>query len=148
MEKHPIAGAKTASVKHEEETVWTAQDSADLYGVKEWGAGYFNISEQGDAVVTAQFAEHEVSVPIIDIVRGMSERGLAMPAVLRVENILDHRIKELNEAFARAVEQAGYQSPSRGVFPVKVNERCDVIDELADFGGRYDHGFEAGSKAE
>lgn len=148
MEKHPIAGAKTASVKHEEETVWTAQDSADLYGVKEWGAGYFNISEQGDAVVTAQFAEHEVSVPIIDIVRGMSERGLAMPAVLRVENILDHRIKELNEAFARAIEQAGYQSPYRGVFPIKVNQQCHVIEEIADFGSRYHHGFEAGSKAE
>lgn len=147
MKKHPGAAALT-SPENGNNAVWTAQDSADLYGVREWGAGYFDISDKGEAVVTAGFGDNTVSVSVIDIVRGMKERGLEMPAVLRIENLLDHRIKQLNEAFGQAIEQAGYQSPYRGVFPIKVNQQCHVIEEIADFGSHYHHGFEAGSKAE
>jgi len=149
MEKHPDANVTLSSVETVNTHQWTAQDSADLYGIREWGAGYFDVSEQGDAVVTVNFADnHSVNVPLIDITNGMKERGLAMPAVLRIENLLDHRIQQLNEAFARAIEQAGYQNHYRGVFPIKVNQQCHVVEEIADFGSRYHHGFEAGSKAE
>src|SRR5699024_9576524 len=101
MEKHPDANVTLSSVETVNTHQWTAQDSADLYGIREWGAGYFDVSEQGDAVVTVNFADnHSVNVPLIDITNGMKERGLAMPAVLRIENLLDHRIQQLNEAFA------------------------------------------------
>src|SRR5699024_5990481 len=149
MEKHPDANVTLSSVETVNTHQWTAQDSADLYGIREWGAGYFDVSEQGDAVVTVNFADnHSVNVPLIDITNGMQEHDLAMPAVLHIENLLDHRIQQLNEAFARAIEQAGYQNHYRGVFPIKVNQQCHVVEEIADFGSRYHHGFEAGSKAE
>jgi arginine decarboxylase len=84
----------------------------------------------------------------MDIVAGMRARSLEMPAVLRIRNLLDHRIKVLNESFARAIADGGYDSCYRGVFPIKVNQQCHVIEEIADYGSRFHHGFEAGSKAE
>lgn len=127
---------------------WDSEQSAKLYGVREWGADCFDISPEGNAVVSVQFGDNTVQVPLIDIVEGMKERGLEMPTVLRVENLLDLRIKQLNEAFARAIEQGAYQNHYRGVFPIKVNQQCHVIEEIADFGKHYHHGLEAGSKAE
>lgn len=130
------------------ETEWDAQQSVKLYGVRDWGAEYFDISEEGNAVVSLQFGEKQIQVSLMDIVNGMKERGLDMPAVLRIENLLDIRITQINEAFARAIEAVGYQNHYRGVFPIKVNQQCHVIEEIADYGRRYHHGLEAGSKAE
>ncbi|NRB40229.1 MAG: biosynthetic arginine decarboxylase [Pseudomonadales bacterium] len=127
---------------------WSVEDSAQLYGVRNWGAGFFDVAESGDVVVTLTINGKNVAVPLADIVTGMAERGLHMPAVLRIENVLDQRIKQLNDAFNNAIKAAHYQAPYRGVFPIKVNQQCHVIEEIADFGRAYHHGFEAGSKAE
>ena len=127
---------------------WSSARSAELYGINSWGAGYFDLSEQGEAQVNVDFGEHQVAVSIMDIVLGMRARGLHMPAVLRIRNLLDDRIRVLNESFAQAIEQGGYHNTYRGVFPIKVNQQCHVIEEIADYGRRYHHGFEAGSKAE
>lgn len=127
---------------------WSAEHSARLYGVRDWGSDYFDVSEDGNAVVSLLFGDKTIQVPIIDIVQGMRERGLDMPAVLRIENLLDQRITQINEAFARAIKEADYQNDYRGVFPIKVNQQCHVIEEIADYGSRYHHGLEAGSKAE
>lgn len=129
-------------------TSWDAEQSAKLYGVRDWGADYFDVSADGDAVVSVQFGDKTVQVPLIQIVKGMQERGLEMPAVLRIDNLLDQRIQQINDAFALAIEQAQYQNHYRGVFPIKVNQQCHVIEEIADFGRQYHHGLEAGSKAE
>lgn len=130
------------------EDEWSASSSAEMYGVREWGAGYFDINNAGNAEVVVNFGEKKVQVPIIDIVKGMQDRGMEMPVVLRVENLLDQRISLLNEAFASAIASANYQNHYRGVFPIKVNQQCHVIEEIASFGARYHHGLEAGSKAE
>jgi arginine decarboxylase len=127
---------------------WSSEQSAELYGINAWGAGYFNLSAQGEVQVNVDFGSHQISVSLMDVVLGMRARGLHMPAVLRIRNLLDHRIKTLNESFASAIEQGGYRNGYRGVFPIKVNQQCHVIEEIADYGRRYHHGFEAGSKAE
>ncbi len=127
---------------------WSSEQSAELYGINAWGAGYFNLSEQGEVQVNVDFDDCAAAVSLMDIVLGMRARGLHMPAVLRIRNLLDHRIKTLNESFARAIESGGYRNSYRGVFPIKVNQQCHVIEEIADYGRRYHHGFEAGSKAE
>jgi arginine decarboxylase len=127
---------------------WSSARSAELYGINAWGAGYFDLSAQGEAQVNVEFGDQQVVVSLMDIVLGMRARGLHMPAVLRIRNVLDHRIKVLNESFALAIAQGGYKNVYRGVFPIKVNQQCHVIEEIADYGRRYHHGFEAGSKAE
>jgi arginine decarboxylase len=127
---------------------WSVDDSANLYGIREWGCDFFDVSSRGDVVVKTGHEGSTTSVPIIDIIKGMQDRGLEMPAILRIENLLDARIKSLNEAFSRAIEAHNYQNHYRGVFPIKVNQQCHVVEEIADFGSRYHHGLEAGSKAE
>lgn len=127
---------------------WDASKSAELYGINDWGAGYFQVADNGDMQVCVDTGGQRVAISVPEIVEGMRARGLHMPAVLRIENILDHRIKALNEAFAKAIADSGYQNQYRGVFPIKVNQQYQVIDEIASYGQRFHHGFEAGSKAE
>lgn len=127
---------------------WTTEDSSALYRVADWGAGYFSVSDKGELQVNPVLNDSDVNVSLVDIISGIRERGMDMPVLLRIENILNNSISRINEAFAEAIEQAGYQSYYRGVFPIKVNQQCHVIEEVARFGSRYHHGLEAGSKAE
>jgi arginine decarboxylase len=127
---------------------WTPNESAALYGVEAWGAGYFGLSEKGDVQVKVRFPSGEVAVSLVDIVSGVRQRGHAMPLLLRIENLLDDRISLLNETFRHAIARAGYRGEYRGVFPIKVNQQCQVIEEIVRFGAPYGHGLEAGSKAE
>ena len=127
---------------------WDPGRSAQLYGINAWGAGYFNISDRGDVQVNVEVDGKPVNVSVPDIVRGMQERGLHMPAILRIRNLLDQRVEVLNKSFARAIEEGGYTNCYRGVYPIKVNQQCHVVEEIADYGRQYNHGFEAGSKAE
>ena len=127
---------------------WRAADSAALYGIDHWGAGYFSLADNGEVVANASFGAVQQSVSLMDIVAGLEQRGHAMPVLLRIENILDDRITRLNEAFRRAIAQLNYRGHYRGVFPIKVNQQCHVVEEITKFGGQYHHGLEAGSKAE
>jgi len=127
---------------------WDASHSAQLYGINAWGGDYFNISADGDVQVNVEFEGGNVALPLMEIVRGMRDRGLHMPAILRIRNLLDHRVDTLNKAFARAIADGGYRNSYRGVYPIKVNQQCHVVEEIADYGRQHNHGFEAGSKAE
>lgn len=123
---------------------WSARQSADLYGIERWGNDYFGLNDEG--LVTAKTLNTQV--PLMDIVKGMQERDLQMPVLLRIENILDAQIYRLNNAFKDAIEKLDYQAPYRGVYPIKVNQQAQVVEEIAEFGARFDHGLEVGSKPE
>ncbi|MFU8779857.1 MAG: biosynthetic arginine decarboxylase [Kiritimatiellia bacterium] len=127
---------------------WSVKDSADLYGIKDWGAGYFDLNAEGEVVVCSGAGAARVEVSLMDVIKGIRERGMSMPVLLRVENFLDSQISLLNDSFARAMQQSGYEGRYQGVFPIKVNQQAQVIEEIARFGARFDHGLEAGSKAE
>lgn len=127
---------------------WTIADSANLYGIKEWGANYFSVSDDGQVCVSATLGDSSQQVPLKQIISGLEQRGHTMPVLLRIENILDDRIIRLNESFRRAIAELGYKGEYRGVFPIKVNQQCHVVEEIAKFGDQYHHGLEAGSKAE
>jgi arginine decarboxylase len=129
-------------------THWTAADSAELYGIRRWGAGYFDLAEDGTVGVAIPFNGSRARVSLLDIIAGMQQRGLQMPVLLRIENILDAQVSLLNESFGRAMRALNYRGSYRGVFPIKVNQQCQVIEEIVRFGSRYGHGLEAGSKAE
>ncbi|MBB3062678.1 biosynthetic arginine decarboxylase [Microbulbifer rhizosphaerae] len=128
---------------------WTCEDSAELYGIRNWGAGYFDLDKSGEVTVQVETSNGETrAVSLVDIARGATERGLGMPLLLRIENLLDAQIARINESFARAIADCGYRNVFRGVFPIKVNQQCQVIEEIASAGRRFGHGLEAGSKAE
>jgi arginine decarboxylase len=132
-----------------EQGEWTAAASAELYGIRNWGADYFDINEAGEVVVRVPAAGGAVaSVSLMEIIKGMQQRGLTMPVLLRLDNLLEAQIALLNNTFAKAIQTLGYKSTYRGVFPIKVNQQCSVIEEIARVGAAYGHGLEAGSKAE
>ena len=126
---------------------WNTDKAAELYGVREWGIGMFDVNKSGELHVTVNNGVNR-SVSLLDIADGLQQRDLAMPVLLRIENNLDAAITQLNEAFAQAIAGADYQGAYRGVFPIKVNQQAHIIEEIARFGERYHHGLEAGSKAE
>lgn len=123
---------------------WNSDQAAQLYQIEHWGNDYFGLNQQG--LVTAKTLNAQV--PLMDIIDGMIERDLQMPVLLRIENILDAQIYRLNTAFAKAIEKLNYPGRYQGVYPVKVNQQAQVVEEIAAFGARFDHGLEVGSKAE
>jgi arginine decarboxylase len=127
---------------------WTIDQSAHLYGIPYWGADYFSVDQHGQVCAIAKPNGTEHHVPLIDMMSGLEERGHNMPVLLRIENILDRRISQINNAFAQAIQNSGYTGQYRGVFPIKVNQQCHVIEEITKFGRQFHHGLEAGSKAE
>jgi arginine decarboxylase len=127
---------------------WTAKKSEELYGIRNWGAGYFNINDTGEVTVSPFGDRSDVEISLMEIISGIKERGMDMPVLLRFENLLDAQITLLNESFKKAIREMDYKGQYRGVYPIKVNQQQQVIEEVARFGERYHHGLEVGSKAE
>jgi arginine decarboxylase len=127
---------------------WSIDDSIALYALDRWGRDYFGCNERGELVVHMPTSAGPQTLSLVEVVRGLAERGLDMPLMLRLENLLDDRIRALNEAFRAAIADCGYDGEYRAVFPVKVNQQSHVISEIVRFGERFDHGLEAGSKGE
>ncbi|MCW8126074.1 biosynthetic arginine decarboxylase [Microbulbifer halophilus] len=136
-------------MKQQQVQDWTCEDAAEFYGIRNWGAGYFDCRADGEITVRVDGPGGESrSVSLMEIARGATERGLGMPLLLRIENLLDAQIARINQTFASAIESCGYGNVFRGVFPIKVNQQCQVIEEIARAGRPFHHGLEAGSKAE
>jgi arginine decarboxylase len=126
---------------------WTKEKSEELYGIKNWGAGYFSISDKGEVLVNP-YKDSDSAISLMDIISGVRERGLDMPVLLRFENLLDSQISYLNNSFRKAMKDLHYKGEYRGVYPIKVNQQQQVVEEVTKFGQRYHHGLEVGSKAE
>ncbi|MEL7498060.1 MAG: biosynthetic arginine decarboxylase [Planctomycetota bacterium] len=127
---------------------WTTADANELYGVNRWGMGYFDVASNGNATYLAPGPDVKHAVEFSKIIDGLRQRGLDMPVMLRLENVVNDRISTLNKAFQSAIQTCEYQSSYRGVFPIKVNQQAHVIDKITRFGEQFGHGLEAGSKAE
>lgn len=127
---------------------WNTTKSTELYGIDEWSGGYFGIDKQGDVVVMPAPGSRSRAVSIREIIKGVEDRGLGMPLLLRIENILDSQIAGLNDSFAFAMNELDYQGTFMGAYPIKVNQQQQVVEKITQFGSKYHHGLEAGSKAE
>ena len=67
---------------------------------------------------------------------------------IRIQDLLQTRVKELNETFCDAIKQESYPGSYRGVFPIKVNQLREVLEEILEAGEAYNYGLECGSKPE
>ncbi|MGI8747375.1 MAG: biosynthetic arginine decarboxylase, partial [Deinococcus sp.] len=124
---------------------FTATDAAELYLVSAWSSGYFRVSDAGQMEVTPSPG---LRATLSDMVAELVDRGESLPIILRFHQVLAARVKQLNEAFAGAMQEYGYSGAYQGVFPIKVNQRRAVVESVAEAGYDYAHGLEAGSKAE
>lgn len=127
---------------------WSTAAAADLYGIEHWGAGNYSVNQAGEACIRVDFASGPVTVPLPQIVRAARERGYSLPLLIRIDNLLDRRLRQLYDSFEDAIRCSGYRGDYRGVYPVKVNQQSAVIEEICRFGAPHGHGLEAGSKAE
>jgi arginine decarboxylase len=127
---------------------WHVNQSIELYGIRSWGADFFDVNPAGEVAVKLQNGSGTVSVSLMEVVAGLKDRGIGMPVLLRFRDLLDKTVARINESFAEAIATASYKGQYRGVYPIKVNQQQQVVEEIATFGRRYHHGLEAGSKAE
>ena len=127
-------------------TAWSAEKSEELYGFKRWGAGHFSVDSQG--FVEVQPVPDGTNIRIMDVIEEAASMGLKAPMVIRFQDLLRHRVHSLNQAFRKAIKEENYKGDYRGVFPIKVNQLREVVDEILAAGKDYSHGLEAGSKPE
>ncbi|HEX3579777.1 MAG TPA: biosynthetic arginine decarboxylase [Thermoanaerobaculia bacterium] len=126
---------------------WTVDDSSSLYMIDRWGTGYFDVNPNGDLTV-APLQEGGIAVPIIDALREAQALNLNAPLLIRFQDLLRHRVETLNSAFNDAIAEHKYRGSYRGVFPIKVNQLREVVEEILDAGRPFNYGLEVGSKPE
>jgi arginine decarboxylase len=126
---------------------WKIQDALETYGVRHWGKGYFSINKLGHVTVHPN-KDPEKAIDLKELVDQIQARGIALPLLLRFTDILRHRVGEIHEAFRSAIQEFEYAGNYCCVYPIKVNQQRQVVEEILDFGKDFDFGLEAGSKPE
>src|SRR5215470_10574008 len=133
--------------KEVKEDVWTVEDSENLYRVKLWGESYFYVNEEGHLSVRPILGD-AIGIDVFRVVQDLSQQRIQFPLLIRFQDLLRSRVTELNMAFRRAIEEAEYKNAYVGVYPIKVNQLHEVVQEILEAGRPFDFGLECGSKAE
>src|SRR5689334_6390106 len=126
---------------------WTVHDSSELYEVSRWGNGYFSVSPAGHLQVHPT-KDPQTSIDLKELVDRLQLRGISLPVLIRFTDILKHRLGDIYTAFQSAIAQNQYQGRYCCVYPIKVNQQRQVVEEVLNFGKPYRFGLEAGSKPE
>lgn len=125
---------------------WRIEDSAELYNIKGWGRSYFSINDKGHVQVTPK--EGYVAVDVKDVLDELQLRDITPPVLLRFPDILDNRIEKISKCFKQAAQEYEYTAENFIIYPIKVNQVRQVVEELVRHGKRYNIGLESGSKPE
>ncbi len=128
-------------------TEWDVESAIATYNVEGWGNGYFTVNSSGN-VESKPLQENGGSIVLLEVVNEARARNLGFPLVIRFPDLLRHRVESVNRAFQTAMTEFGYRNEYRGVFPIKVNQLREVIEEIIDAGEQFHFGLEAGSKPE
>ncbi len=127
---------------------WGVSDSLKLYNIENWGDQYFSINPAGHLTVHPKQGEGP-GIDLINVIEEIrTQQGVNLPVLIRFQDIIRHRVVALNEAFKKTIAEAGYRGVYQGVYPIKVNQMREVVEEILDAGRPYDMGLEAGSKSE
>jgi arginine decarboxylase len=126
---------------------WTSADATELYEIARWGQGYFAIGENGQVTIHPT-KEASRSIDLKQLVDDLERRGISLPTLIRFSDVLQHRLKDIFEAFQGAMAQHEYSGRYVCVYPIKVNQQRQVVEEVLHFGRQYGFGLEAGSKPE
>lgn len=126
---------------------WTIADAARVYGIHEWGAGYFSINDQGHLVVMPE-RDPKRQIDLYEVVEGLEDREITTPVIVRFRDLLKHRLQEIRGAFDTAIREHQYTGAYCCVYPIKVNQQRPLCEEIRDIGKELGFGLEAGSKPE
>src|ERR1051326_7786638 len=126
---------------------WSTAEASELYDVASWGKGYFSVGKNGNLLV---HPEKDISraIDLKELVDNLQLRGISLPILIRFGGILKHRLGEMHQAFQNAIAEHGYKNNYCCVYPIKVNQQRQVVEEVFEYGRPYKFGLEAGSKPE
>ncbi len=137
-------------IKIKEKTVlknWSISDAKDLYLIDNWGKDFFDVNKSGNIIVKPE-KDWNKFLDLKNFVDDLELRGISSPILIRFTDILKKRIEEINEAFKKAIDEYNFKGNYIGVYPIKVNQNRQVVEDIVDFGEKYRYGLEAGSKPE
>ena len=126
---------------------WSTAEAAELYDVASWGKGYFSVGKEGHLWVHPD-KDPNRGLDLKELVDNLLLRGIALPLLIRFGEILKHRLGELHQAFQNSIAEHGYKGTYCCVYPIKVNQQRQVVEEVFEYGRPYNFGLEAGSKPE
>ena len=126
---------------------WTIENSRDLYNIRGWGLEYFDINNKGHIIVQPQNGNNH-SIDLKELVEDIQAKGYSLPALIRFSDILKASISNLANAFNKSIKEYSYEGTYHGVYPIKVNQQKQVVEEIIKFGRPFNFGLEAGSKPE
>ncbi len=129
-------------------TPWSTEEALELYGINRWGEGYFGINNKGNMCVLPTKSPTGPQIDMLEVLQEMKEQGIRFPAVIRFQDILRSQVISMNKIFGESIAEAGYNGKFSGVYPIKVNQMREVVEEIIDAGSPYNYGLEAGTKAE
>lgn len=127
---------------------WSIQKSLDLYRIKEWGESYFGINKKGNFCVYPFGDTKGPSIDLLDVVDEIHDKKLSLPCIVRFQDVLRSRVEVLCQTFEAQIKKWKYKSKYYGVYPIKVNQMREVVEEVLDAGSPHHFGLEAGSKGE
>jgi arginine decarboxylase len=126
---------------------WSIHEASELYEVARWGQGYFSLNPAGHVQVHPT-KDPARAIDLKELVDRLQLRGISLPVLIRFTDILKHRLAEIHAAFQSAITQNQYRGGYSCVYPIKVNQQRQVVEEVLNFGRPYKFGLEAGSKPE
>jgi arginine decarboxylase len=124
---------------------WQVSDSARIYQVEGWSGSYFQVNQAGHVEAITD-GVHRIDLK--KLCDELSEEGLCPPVLLRFSDMLKQRMKQIHRRFSIACNEAEYHGRYYGVYPIKVNQQRQVVEEIVEFGAEFNWGLEAGSKPE
>ena len=127
---------------------WSIQDSQKLYNIAGWSEGHFCINDQGELSMKPKGIKRSPDVSLLEVVKEAKEMGLKLPLVIRFHDILKAQVRKLSQTFQKQIKELNYPSRYLGVYPVKVNQMREVLEEVIDSGKSHQLGLEVGSKSE
>ena len=121
---------------------WSVHDASELYEVPRWGNGYFSVNPAGHLEVHPT-KDPQQAIDLKQLVDRLQLRGIGLPVLVRFTDILKHRLGEIHSAFQSAISTNLYQGRYHCVYPIKVNQQRQVVEEVLKFSKPYHFGLEA-----
>ena len=132
--------------RKEDASAWTVADSRSVYGIRHWGAGYFNASDLGNVEVRPR-PGIDTPIDLHELVAQLRDSGLDLPLLVRFPDILQDRVRQLTGAFEQNIAELDYANGYTALFPIKVNQQEAVVKNIIAT-ENVSIGLEAGSKPE
>jgi len=126
---------------------WSIAEAGELYDVSRWGKGYFSVGQNGHVWVHPD-KDPNRALDLKELVDNLQLRGISVPILIRFGEILKHRLGEMHQAFQNAINDNNYKGSYCCVYPIKVNQQRQVVEEVFQYGRPYKFGLESGSKPE